>query len=120
MSLEALIQIQLISIIPAEAGESGDTSKAQTPGGKGSFDLLIKETDLTALGDSMDGIQGFNVVSHKGQGKARGVLVGLEFWVGERRHGCQGGRDDEGFDEVHWGKKGVRQGRSDAIDQQTG
>jgi hypothetical protein len=102
MPLETLVQVQLVSIIPAEAGESGDTSKAQAPGCIGSLDLLIKETNLATLGDSVDGIQGFNIVSHEGQCKAGGIFKGLKFWIAKGRHSCQSGHDDEGFDKVHW------------------
>jgi hypothetical protein len=102
MPLETLVQVQLIGIIPAEAGESGDTGKAQAPGRIGSLDLLIKETNLATLWNSMDCIQSFDVVSHESQGEARGILKRLKFWVGEGWHSCQSGRDEETIDEVHW------------------
>jgi hypothetical protein len=114
MPLETLVQVQLVGIIPAKAGESGDTSKAEAPGCIRSLDLFIKETDLAALWDSMDGIQGFDVVSHEIQGKARGILIGLKFWVGERWHSCQSG-DDEGFDEVHRARGQTRDGATDRL-----
>jgi len=109
MPLETLVQVQLIGIVPAEAGESGGTSEAQAPRGIGNLDLLIKETDLATLWDIMDCIQGLNVVSHKGQCKARGIFHSLESGVAEGWHSSQGG-DNEGFDNVH-GRRRETSGR---------
>jgi hypothetical protein len=77
MSLETPVQVQLVGIVPAETGESGDTLEAQTPGGICGLDLFIKETNLAAGRGIMDCFQGLDVVSHEDHCKARWVRHGL-------------------------------------------
>jgi hypothetical protein len=73
MSLETPVQVQLIGVVPAETGESGDTLEAQTPGRVGGLDLFIKETDLAARWGIMDSFQGLDIVSHEDHCEARWV-----------------------------------------------
>lgn len=109
MSPETPVQVQLIGIVPAETGESGNTLEAEASGRISSLDLFIKETNLAAGWGIMDGFQGLDVVSHEDHCEARWIRHGLQHRCCHGWHCCQCS-EDESLDKVHWRKAKYERG----------